>query len=417
MQKNNLKKLHTVTLDADRCIGCGSCIKRCPTEAIRVRNGKASIIYDKCVACGECVRICKSLAKIPSYDKFDIINNYKYKIALVAPSFYGQFSSVTNVNYVLTALKTIGFDFVFEVGIGAELVSQVTQKLVASGKLRRPVISTACPAVLELINERFENLKPNLLPLLPPVDVSAKLARERALHHGVPAQDIGVFFISPCPAKVYSLKANKMVHQNYVDGVLSVAEVYKMIAPMISKMEECQNLSEMGVLGLQWASSGGEAAGVACDKYLAADGIENVIDILGRLENGSLSNVDFMELNACIGGCVGGVLNVENPFVAKARLRQLRKKFPAVGKTLQEIDKPLDFYLVERQLETDGQSFDNDRQVAFEKLLEIQRLYQTLPHLDCGVCGAPGCMAFCEDIVMGRIPADAVCPMKKGQEQ
>ena len=416
MTSANLKKLHTVTLDADKCIGCGSCIKRCPTEAIRVRDGKASIIYDKCVACGECVRICKSQAKIPSYDKLETINNYKYKIALVAPSFYGQFNDMTNINYILTALKKIGFDFVFEVGIGAELVSQVTQKLVASGKLKKPIISTACPAVLELINERFENLKPNLLPLLAPVDVAAKLARERAVSHGVAESDIGVFFISPCPAKVFALKANKMVKHNYVDGVLSVAEVYMALMPIILKLAESKNLSEMGVLGLQWASSGGEAAGAMCEKYLAADGIENVIDILERLENGSIADVEFVELNACIGGCVGGVLNVENPFIAKARIRQLRKKFPAIGNTLQEVDKPLEYYLVERSLVSEGQSFDNDRQVAFEKLLEIQRLYQTLPHLDCGICGAPSCRAFCEDIVMGRIPANTVCPVDKGQK-
>ena len=208
-----------------------------------------------------------------------------------------------------------------------------------------------------------------------------------------------------------------MVNYNYVDGVLSVAEVYMALMPTIAKLPESKNLSEMGVLGLQWASSGGEAAGVMCEKYLAADGIENVIDILERLENGSMSDVEFVELNACIGGCVGGVLNVENPFVAKARIRQLRKKFPAIGNTLAEVDKPLEFYLVERPLEADDQSFDPDRQIAFEKLMEIQRIYQTLPQLNCGACGAPGCRAFCEDIVMERIPADTTCPMDKGKKQ
>ena len=176
---SELKRLHTVTLDKDKCIGCASCIKRCPTEAIRIRNGKACVIYDKCIACGECVRICPSNAKIPSYDKFDIVNNYKYKVALIAPSFYGQFDDIKDINYILTAFRNIGFDFVYEVGIGAELVSQVTQRLFADDKLKKPIISTACPAVLELVSQRFENLLGNLLPLLAPVDVAAKLAREK----------------------------------------------------------------------------------------------------------------------------------------------------------------------------------------------------------------------------------------------
>ncbi len=408
---NHIKKLHTVTLEVAKCTGCSSCVKRCPTEAIRVRDGKAQIIYDKCIACGECVRICPNNAKIPSYDKLDIIHNYKYKIALVAPSFYGQFNNLSNINYVLTALKNIGFDFVLEVGVGAELASQVTKSLMERGELKTPVISTACPAVLELINERFENLKPNLLPLLPPVDISAKLARERAKKQGIEEKDMGVFFISPCPAKVYAAKSQQMVAKSYVDGVLSASEVYLKLLPEMSKLTECKNLSEMGVTGLQWASSGGEAACALQEKYLAADGIENVLSILEGLENGSMQDLEFVELNACIGGCVGGVLNVENPFVAKARLRQLRKKFPAIGNSIKDIGKPLDFYFAEKQLDTHTVTFDENRQVAFEKLMEIQNLYESLPQIDCGMCGAPSCRAFCEDKVMGRITPDAICPI------
>ena len=408
---SELKRLHTVTLDREKCIGCGSCVKRCPTEAIRLREGKASVIYEKCIACGECVRICPSHAKIPSYDKFDVIQNYRYKIALIAPSLYGQFNNLRDANYLLTAFKSIGFDYVFEVGLGAELVTQATQKLFAEGSLKKPVISTACPAVLELIPGQFANLSENLLPLLAPVDVASKLVREKAAKRGVSASEVGVFFISPCPAKVYALKANKTVNRNYVDGVLSVSEVYKKLLAELGKLEDCKNLSEMGVLGLQWASSGGEAAGIACEKYLAADGIENVKNILEALENGSLKDMEFIELNACIGGCVGGVLNVENPFVAKARLRQLRKKFPQIGTTLADWGKPLSFYSTEKPPQQEGSAFDEDRNLAFAKLHEMQRLYETLPQIDCGACGAPGCRAFCEDVVLGRVPQGETCPL------
>ena len=47
---------HSVTLDKDKCLGCTNCIKRCPTEAIRVREGKAQIISERCIDCGECQR-------------------------------------------------------------------------------------------------------------------------------------------------------------------------------------------------------------------------------------------------------------------------------------------------------------------------------------------------------------------------
>ena len=40
---------HSVTLDKDKCVGCTNCIKRCPTQAIRVRGGKAQIISERCI--------------------------------------------------------------------------------------------------------------------------------------------------------------------------------------------------------------------------------------------------------------------------------------------------------------------------------------------------------------------------------
>lgn len=153
------KSLHTVTLDADKCKGCVTCMRRCPTEAIRVRNGKAKVYYERCIGCGECVRLCPHHAKKAAYDPFEIINNFKYKIALPAPSLYGQYNNMTNLDYVLNGLLKIGFDDVFEVGRGAELVSEATNILLGRDNLKKPIISTACPAVLELIMLRFNNLK------------------------------------------------------------------------------------------------------------------------------------------------------------------------------------------------------------------------------------------------------------------
>ncbi|MBR2875260.1 MAG: 4Fe-4S binding protein, partial [Clostridia bacterium] len=131
-----IKKHSSVKLDTDKCKGCVACMKRCPTEAIRVRDGKAHVLYDKCIACGECVRVCPNRAKRAVYDSFDIIDNFKYKIALPAPSLYGQFNNLDDINIVLTGLKKIGFDDVVEVSGGAEIISEKTRKLCASGELK-----------------------------------------------------------------------------------------------------------------------------------------------------------------------------------------------------------------------------------------------------------------------------------------
>ena len=77
---------HSVTLDQDKCHGCTNCIKRCPTEAIRVRGGKAKIIKDRCIDCGECIRICPYHAKQAKTDSFDMLKKFKHTVAMPAPA-------------------------------------------------------------------------------------------------------------------------------------------------------------------------------------------------------------------------------------------------------------------------------------------------------------------------------------------
>ena len=72
------KFFHSVYLNKDLCNGCINCIKRCPTQAIRVRKGRAVITSQYCIDCGECIRICNHHAKRSHYDCPDILGNYKY---------------------------------------------------------------------------------------------------------------------------------------------------------------------------------------------------------------------------------------------------------------------------------------------------------------------------------------------------
>ena len=172
---------HSVTLDREKCHGCTNCIKRCPTEAIRVRGGKAKIIKERCIDCGECIRVCPYHAKLAVTDPLEMLEEYEYNIALPAPSLYGQFKHNANINKVLTGLLKIGFDHVFEVARGAEYVSAATRELMEQGNLQLPVISSACPAVVRLIRVRFPDLLGNVIQLLSPMEVAAKQAREEVV--------------------------------------------------------------------------------------------------------------------------------------------------------------------------------------------------------------------------------------------
>ena len=357
--------------------------------------------------------MCPHHAKLPTYDPFDVINSFKYKIAVPAPTLFAQFPGLRDINVVLSALLEIGFDDVYEVGRAAELVSEASKIIFNRGEVKLPAISTACPAVLELILSRYHNMVDNLLPVQAPADIAAQLAREKAERKGIPPDDIGVFFISPCPAKVLALKEGIGLMQSRFDGILSISEVCLRLQGVVNKMtpDKVKSLSKMGRLGISWAKSGGESNGLYNDRYLAADGIENVISVLDALEDKTLSSVDFIELNACPGGCVGGVLTVENPFIAKARIQAINKILPDHLNSLAATGKSLSFYTWEKAPDkTEGLLLAEDRQNAMQKMIAINEIYAKLPMADCGLCGAPSCMAFAEDIVNGRIPKDSKCP-------
>ena len=394
---------HSVEMDIDKCCGCTNCLKRCPTEAIRVHDGKANILPERCIDCGECIRICPHHAKKASSSPLSDINKYKLKIAIPAPALFGQFNRLDNIDIVLTGLKKLGFDRIFEVSRAAELVSEATRELIKENKLKKPIISSACPAVVRLIKIRFPELCNNVMPLLAPIEVAAKIARKEAMEEtGLKSKDIGVFFITPCAAKVTEIHSPNSIKKSACDGAIAISQIYPELTQAMDHLTEIEPIAESGIIGIGWAASGGESAAMLGEKYLAADGIENVIHVLEELEDEHIRDVDFVELNACSGGCVGGVLTVENAYVARARIQNLRKFLPVSLNHLKS--GYLDAMKWEKELEFDADIFrlDKDINKAFEIMSSLEDIYSGLPHLDCGSCGAPTCRAMAEDIVKGR---------------
>ena len=412
---------HSVSLNFDKCRGCTHCLKHCPTEAIRIRDGHAVIDAARCVDCGQCIRYCPYQAKKAAYDKLSDLPKDKWKIALPAPSLFGQFDNLDDVDYVLRGLLKCGFDDVYEVARAAELVSDYTRRYMKEKNPQHPVISSACPVVERLIMLRYPYLADHLLPILPPIEVAASEAKREALAKNpeLSPEDICVAFISPCPAKVSYVKNRTADKKSDVDFVISISDVYFELLGVMKKTDEPETVSQTGRIGLGWASSGGEATAIFNEKYLAADGIENVVRVLEEVDNGAFPELEFIELNACSGGCVGGVMNVVNPFIAKARLRTLRRYLPIsqnFGKA-DATDVP-DNVLVKYDFEYKSvSSFGNDREESMRMMSQMEDIFRKLPGIDCGSCGSPTCRAFAADIVRGNAAIDD-CPMlwRKVQE-
>lgn len=407
---------HSVYLEQEKCKGCTACLKRCPTEAIRVRDGHAVINPLHCIDCGECIRVCQQKAKRAVFDKLDELDHDKYLIALPAPALFGQFTALDDAAYVIQGLLDIGFDDVYEVAKAAELATEYTRRYMRKQCVPYPIISSACPVVVRLIKLRFPTLSKNLIPILPPIELAGKFARREAMkkHLELKPDDIRTVFISPCPAKVSWIKNTMDEQEIYVDNVVSISEVYFRLISAMNRSDVPKVSSEAGMIGLGWASSGGEASSLLNDSYLAADGIENVIQVLDEIENGHLGGLSFVELDACTGGCVGGTMTVENPYIARVRLQSLRRYLPvSMNRVALEGNEPsshvpeelIDFrplvYTISPPTMLNG-----SRTESIRMMMEIESIFKALPQIDCGSCGSPTCRAFAEDIVRGEATFD-----------
>ncbi len=393
---------HSVVLEEKLCMGCTTCIKKCPTEAIRVQKGKAKILNEKCIDCGECIRTCPYRAKVAQTDGWEILGDYPYTIALPAPTLYAQFDLKYSRRHIIAALKLLGFDSVYEVARGAEIVTEASNQYLQAHQEGRPFISSACPAVVRLIQVRFPSLLPRLLPVKSPMEVAAANARrEFCRANQVDPEEVGVFFISPCAAKMTSVQAPIELSKSNVSGVLSIKTVYFKLLRQLAKTTDSEEILQAGYQGVRWAASGGEAIALKTKNVLYVDGIQNVVHIFDELENDKLNDVDFIEASACTGGCLGGPLTVENLYVAKTRNRRYSESCPQLLKEISQKEmENIGFEAYPKH--RDVTALDPDITKAMQKLQQMNEIYEQLPALDCGACGSPSCRCLAEDVVRGK---------------
>lgn len=418
-------QFHSVLLDPNLCVGCTTCIRYCPTQAIRVRDGKARIFEERCIDCGECIRRCPKGAKKAVSDPLLLMGGYDCRVALPAPSLYGQFGTDFATGEIFEAFYSLGFDEVFDVAWGAVKATEITREILKLPGLR-PRISSACPVIVRLIQQRFPSLIPNLMPILPPSEIAAMEVRRRLA--GISGK-IGVFFISPCTAKVTAVRMPLGFPTSFIDAVLSFQDLFLPLKKTITsnrskppaRKEHLLQRMEGLEPGLGWARSDGELEALHIDNAVTVDGIGNVIELFEAIENDAIDGIDYIEALACPGGCVGGPMAVENAHVARTTMR-IRSQSRGAEKTeapsptvpasassgtgAKTESVPAEESLAmyswsEPILPKPVQVLDNDMAKALMMAEEIDILLEKLPGIDCGACGAPDCHALAEDIVRG----------------
>jgi hypothetical protein len=234
------------------------------------------------------------------------------------------------------------------------------------------------------------------------MEVSARISKERAIkEQKLEADEVGVFFISPCAAKATSVKAPYERKSSFVDGVISINDIYLSLLAELTNAKEEENFQLAGYRGISWAGSEGERLALENSEYLAVDGIHNVMKILEEIENDRIKGVEFVEALACVGGCLGGPLTVQNAFVAKTRLKKHAEEARVQNMLIDSCSNYEDMAWTGNIQHNPAMELDKDINNAIKKLDALESINENLPGLDCGACGAPNCRALAEDIVRG----------------
>lgn len=401
-----VEKYHAIKVDKKKCTGCTHCMKSCPTEAIRIRGGVAVINPDRCVDCGNCLRACPVEAFFVEHDTLEQLNNYKYRVVLFPSVMIGQFPEIYGEGEIYEALIKLGFTHILEVEQPINLLIQaISRNAQVSGN--KPAISSFCPAIIRLIQSRYPSLVENIVPVKAPHDLAACYAVDMLEKEGATRADIGIFYVSPCSAKMAAVKRPLGELKSIVDGLINMNDMYNQIMHVISKKGEKdtshmrKNLTRDGIV---WSLPRGEARHFK-RKSMAVDGIHNVVKILERMENGEMPELDFLELKSCHQGCAGGILLTGNRFLTVERLQKRSKRYPIADKT-----DVSDFNCtgIKDKLKAEPIqpnyvfALDANRIKALEKLQKVDRILCQLPGIDCGSCGAPNCHALAEDMVQGK---------------
>lgn len=438
--------LHALGVDLDKCTGKLACMRVCPTDAIRVRQGKVQINDARCIDCGECIVACPEGAIKPRADCWDDVGAFPYKVAIPSPTLYGQFPMAISPADVFEGLLAIGFDAVYDNSIESELVNLAIQDYISEYKGPWPLISSTCPVVVRLIQVSYPNMVGQIVPIEPPRELAAReMKRLYSEKLGIPPENIGAIYIAPCPAKMISIKqpaegvssllqmlkgkakeffdVSNLTVKSYLDLAISIHDIYNPLLSAITRlaMERKGGLidkrSEQPIkspLALKLAMAGGQCSELKNAQYISVSQLTNIIHIFDDIEKGKIKNIHFVEAHSCLTGCIGGPLTVDERFVARSKIQRLIEMMEVdYSQLMEEVKKRYvkdDYFIRQPCLIRPTENADVGFMEQIKSMKIREQFIKLLPGINCGLCGAPRCEVFADDVAKKKAsPSD--CPL------
>lgn len=364
---------HSIIREPEKCISCNRCIRKCEEiQGIGIfttaNRGPETVVTTfknrgmgnvECTNCGQCILSCPTGALHELYQKdivFDILSNQeKHVVVQTAPAVrvaisepFSNHAGDISTGQLVTALKRLGFDAVFDTNFTADLTimeegTELIKRINAGGKL--PLFTSCSPGWIKFIEHFYPEYLDNLSSAKSPQQMFGALAKTYyAKEAGIDPEDIVVVSVMPCTAKKFEAKRDEMAGD--VDYVLTTRELASMIksagidflnleesdydellgvssgaadifgttggvmeaalrtAVELITGQKLEKIDFDSVRGLEGIKKAEVEIGDLKLKAAVAHGLGNARKVMEMIKSGE--EFDFIEFMACPGGCMGG---------------------------------------------------------------------------------------------------------------
>ncbi len=394
----------------DKCRVCYTCVRECPVKAIKIIDGQAEVLSERCIGCGNCVSVCSQKAKVALDLKHEVENLLKDKskkvVAMLAPSFPAEFTEFDDYKTLIGMIRALGFDKVFDVAFGADLVANKYKKMLDNSN-GNSYISSDCPAIVFYVEHFHPELVNRIAPIASPMVATSRLAKS------LYGDDVSTVFIGPCIAKKaesdevdegltfvelremfeqHNIKAEKITPSEFDGPASGMGSLFPLSRGLLQNVKKSDNVTEGNII--------------------VDSGKHNFKEAIKEMENGEISDY-HLELLCCDGCIMGPGMTTRNNFYykwsqiskyAKVKLQDINnEKWQNNLEKYSSLDLKQTFCSLDRR--DSGPTEDE-----IEKVLKRMGKIKESDYLNCGACGYDKCYDHAVAVAQGYAESEMCLP-------